>query len=130
PHYFYMIPDTDTVVEFSPLGRIPGRNETLVKEVIHEALHDSLSWRTAAKMPGQGYKLQARNFVMGVTHTVGVRELTWGMWTTVLVAMGDYVRAYPGYDFLFEVRLLRGEDIAGFDIGAGFAMTRGEVLLE
>ncbi|KAL9002719.1 MAG: hypothetical protein Q9188_004372 [Gyalolechia gomerana] len=124
-HYFYIIPDTDIAIEFSPLGLIPGRNETLVKEVFHEALLDSLNWRTTAKMSQQGYKLQVQNFLMGVTHTVGVRELTWGMWTMVLAAMSGYVRAYSGYDFLFEVRLLRGQEVAGLAIGAGVAMTRG-----
>lgn len=62
---------------------------------------------------------------MGVSHSVGMRELTWGMWTDVLVALGWYVRAYPGYDFLFEVRVLRGWDLEGLAVGTGFIVTRG-----
>lgn len=76
-------------------------------------------------MPEQGYKLQVRDFLISVMPTVGVRELTWGLWTMVLAAMGGYVRAYSGYDFMFEVRLLREQEVEGLAIGTGFAMTRG-----
>ena len=78
-----------------------------------------------AKIPGHGYKLQTRSFLVGVSHSAGAHDLTWGMWTIVLTAMKEYTQAYPGYDFLFEVRLLEGQEIAGFVIGAGFALTRG-----
>ncbi|KAI4168985.1 MAG: hypothetical protein LQ343_006016 [Gyalolechia ehrenbergii] len=124
-HYFYIVPDTDIAIEFSPFGFIPGRNETLVQDVFYETLHDSLNWRIAARMPEQGYKLQVRDFLISVMPTVGVRELTWGLWTMVLAAMGGYVRAYSGYDFMFEVRLLREQEVEGLAIGTGFAMTRG-----
>lgn len=76
-------------------------------------------------MPGHGYKLQEQNFIVGVTHAAGMHELTWGMWTTILTSMMGYVQAYPGYDFLFEIRLMEGGELAGFVVGAGFAMTRG-----
>lgn len=62
---------------------------------------------------------------MSVSHSVGASDLTWGMWTIVLTGMNGYVQAYPGYDFQFEIRLMQGEEIEGYVIGAGFAMTRG-----
>lgn len=122
--FYYTIPDSDLAIVFSPLGRIPARNETLVKEVILDALHTSLDYRVTAKIPGHGYKLQERDFLIGVSHTTGVSDLTWGMWTIVLTGMSGYVQAYPRYDFLFEVRLLQGWELEGYVIGAGFAMTR------
>lgn len=76
-------------------------------------------------MPGHGYQVQDKNFIVGVTHAVGRQELTWGIWTKILIGMTGYVQAYPGYDFLFEIRLLEDEEIAGIVIGAGFALTRG-----
>ena len=76
-------------------------------------------------MPGHGYQVQDQTFIVGVTHAAGMQELTWGMWTNVLIAMTGYVKAYPCYDFLFEIRLLEGEELEGFVIGAGFAITRG-----
>ncbi|KAI4130948.1 MAG: hypothetical protein LQ338_001459 [Usnochroma carphineum] len=64
-------------------------------------------------MPGHGYHLQVRNFLMSVSHSVGASDLTWGMWTIVLTGMNGYVQAYPGYDFQFEIRLMQGEEIEG-----------------
>lgn len=62
---------------------------------------------------------------MGISHSAGVHDLTWGMWTIVLTALTGYVHAYAGYDFLFEVELIKEGEIRGYGIGAGFAMTRG-----
>ena len=122
--FFYTIPGSELMLEFSPLGLIPDRNESLVSRVLFDAIHTSLDYRVNAKMPGHGYKLQDQNFVVSVTHTVGKQELTWGMWTIILTGMIGYVQAYPGYDFLFEIRLMEAETLAGSVIGAGFAVTR------
>ncbi|KAL8927863.1 MAG: hypothetical protein Q9172_001163 [Xanthocarpia lactea] len=123
-HYLYLIPDTDLGIEFSPLGQVPRRNEALVKKVIMEGIHDSLEYRVTAKMPGHGYKVQESGFLLSVSHSVGASDLTWGMWTIVLVGINEYVQAYPGYDFQFAIRKFPDEDIEGYVIGAGFAMTR------
>ena len=112
-------------MHFAPLGHIPNRNETLVANVLRDALHASLNYRVSAKMPGHGYQLQEQDFLLSVSHSVGVRDLTWGMWTMILTAMKGYVEAYRGYDFLFEVELVEEEQLRGYIIGAGFAMTRG-----
>ncbi|KAL8963804.1 MAG: hypothetical protein Q9197_007071, partial [Variospora fuerteventurae] len=109
---------------FFPLGFIPNRNETLTKLVLREALYESLHYRTTAKIAGHGYKLQIKNALLSVAHSTGVGDLTWGMWTVVLREMQGYVEAYPGYDFEFEVRKYRGEEIEGYVIGAGFMETR------
>lgn len=123
--FFYVIPDSDLILEFSPLGRNPTRNETLVSETLLDALHTSLDYKVSAKLTGHGYKLQNGDFLVGVSHYAGVHLLTWGMWTVVLTGMMGYVQAYAGYDFAFEIRLVEGEEIEGFVIGAGFAITRG-----
>ena len=93
-----------------------------------EAIRDSLPYRPGAKLPaGGGYKVRVREFLIGVGHSVGVRELTWGLWMMVLEAMNGYVQAYPKYDFEFEIRKYRDEeDIEGYMIGAGFAMVNYE----
>ncbi|KAL8946730.1 MAG: hypothetical protein Q9222_006914 [Ikaeria aurantiellina] len=123
---FYPVPSaTNLMLEFSPLGLIPHRDESLVKSVILQALFDSLEQRVTAKMPGRGYMKQKGNFVVSVVHSAGAALLTWGMWTSSLQCLEGYVRAYPGYDFQFEVRLVEGEEIEGHVIGAGFAITRG-----
>lgn len=87
-------------------------------------MHESLDYRIGAKMPGQGYKVQEGNFLMTVNPAVGVSELTWGMWTILLSGINGYVMAYPGFDFQFQIRKYKEEDIAGYVIGTGFAMTR------
>ncbi len=76
-------------------------------------------------MPGHGYQLQSREFLLSVSHSTGRYDLTWGMWTIVLTAMTGYVHAYAGYDFMFEIELIKPGQIMGYIIGAGFAMTRG-----
>ncbi|KAI4095731.1 MAG: hypothetical protein LQ344_001448 [Seirophora lacunosa] len=124
PHYLHPIIDSDLAIEFYPLGFIPNRNETLVKDVLRQALYDSLNYRTTAKMPGRGYKMQEREFLLSVSHSAGVGDLTWGMWTVVLGEMQGYVDAYPGYDYQFEIRKYRDWEIAGYVIGAGFVETR------
>ncbi|KAL9007602.1 MAG: hypothetical protein Q9173_007167, partial [Seirophora scorigena] len=124
PHYLHPIIDSDLAIQFYPLGFIPNRNETLVKDVVRQALYESLNYRTTAKMPGRGYKLQEREFLLSVAHSAGVGDLTWGMWTVVLEGMQGYVVAYPGYDYQFEIRKYRGWEIAGYVIGAGFVETR------
>ncbi|KAI4148871.1 MAG: hypothetical protein L6R39_002660 [Caloplaca ligustica] len=123
--FLYPIIDTDLAIVFNALGLIPRRNETLVKQVLFEATYDSLNYRINAKLPGTGYQLQVREFLLSVSHSVGRRDLTWGMWTIVLRGMGEYVKAYPGYDFQFEVRKYQGWEIEGYVIGAGFVETRG-----
>lgn len=122
--YLYIIPDTDLGVEFSSLGLIPHRDETAVKKVISDAIHDSIRYRLSAKMPGHGYKEQEGDFLLSVSHSAGQSELTWGMWTIVLTGINGYVQAYPGYDFQFTIRKYGPADIAGYVIGAGFTMTR------
>lgn len=96
-----------------------------MSRVLLDALLTSLDYRVSAKMPGHGYQAQEQNFIVGVTHAVGKQELTWGMWTMILNGMTGYVQAYPGYDFLFEIRLTEAEELASHVIGAGFAITRG-----
>ncbi|KAL8905144.1 MAG: hypothetical protein Q9207_002803 [Kuettlingeria erythrocarpa] len=123
--YLYIIPDTDLGIVFTALGQIPTRNEAIAKKVVLDAIHDSLDYRIVAKMPGQGYKVQQGNFLMSVSHSAGASELTWGMWTILLSAINGYVMAYPGYDFQFEVRKYKEDDIEGYVIGAGFGITRG-----
>ena len=39
-------------------------------------------------------------------------------------ALDEYARVYPGYDFLFELRMYRGWEIEGYQIAAGFVETR------
>ena len=96
-----------------------------MRAVIFEAIRDSLAFRSIAKLPGDGYKLQVRSFLLGVSHSVGVRDLTWGMWMMALEAMNGYTQAYPKYDFEFEIRKFRSEgDIEGYVIGLGFAYER------
>ncbi|KAL8956991.1 MAG: hypothetical protein Q9193_005624, partial [Seirophora villosa] len=124
PHYLHPIIDSDLAIEFYPLGFIPNRNETLVKDVLRQALYESLNYRTTAKMPGQGYKMQEQEFLLSVSHSAGVGDLTWGMWTVVLGEMQGYVDAYPGYDYQFEIRKYRDWEIRGYVIGAGFVETR------
>lgn len=63
--------------------------------------------------------------LIGVNHAVGSSEITWGMWTVVLTGLSGYVQAYPGYDFLFEVKLMERGALEGWDIASGFVMTRG-----
>lgn len=91
---------------------------------MREALYNTLNYRTAAQIPASGYKLQIQDFLLSVSHSVGVRELTWGMWTIYLRGLDDYVQAYPGYDFQFELRKYRGWEIEGYVLGAGFVETR------
>ncbi|KAL8659928.1 MAG: hypothetical protein Q9202_006883 [Teloschistes flavicans] len=122
--YLYIIPDTDLGVVFAPLGLIPHRDETAVRKVISDAIHDSIAYRINAKMPGHGYKEQEGGFLLSVSHSAGRSELTWGMWTIVLTGINGYVQAYPGYDFQFTIRRYEPADIAGYVVGAGFAKTR------
>lgn len=123
--FYYIIPDTDLAIHFAPLGLIPGRNETLVTNVLREAFYTSLDYRVTAKMPGHGYQLQEREFLLSVSHSAGMHDLTWGMWTIILTAMTGYVHAYAGYDFMYEIECIPEGQIRGHMIGAGFAMTRG-----
>lgn len=116
------------MLEFSPLGKNPHRNEDAVRQVLRDALYTSLDFRVTASLPGSGYKLQEGSFLLGVTHATympGMKRLTWGMWTIVLTSITGYAQAYPGYDFLFEIRLVEVEEITDYVIGAGFAITRG-----
>ncbi|KAL8783076.1 MAG: hypothetical protein Q9213_004888 [Squamulea squamosa] len=123
-HYLHPILDTDLAILFSPLGKITGRDETIVHQVFRVALYESLDFRTTAKLPGTGYHKQIQNFLLSVTHSVGLRDLTWGMWTIYVRALDEYARAYPGYDFLFELKQYRGWEIQGYQIAAGFVETR------
>ena len=45
--------------------------------------------------------------------------------TRVLMVLGEYVEAYPGYDFSIDIRSLEGETLSGYVIASGFCMTRG-----
>ncbi|KAL9603242.1 MAG: hypothetical protein Q9219_001262 [cf. Caloplaca sp. 3 TL-2023] len=124
-HFFYPIPSNpDIILVFNPLGQDSSRDEGLVRGVIRDAISESLTKRISSKMPGHGWKLQHENFLLCVTHSVGASDLTWGMWTTVLIALKEYVQAYPRYNFSFDIRLVEGFDIEGDVIAAGFAMTR------
>lgn len=62
--------------------------------------------------------------MLSVAHAVGVRDLTWGMWTQVLGPLREYVHAYPGYDFQFDIRMEQEESLQGRVIGAGFLYMR------
>ena len=62
--------------------------------------------------------------MLSVSHAVGVRDLTWGMWTKVLGPLREYVYAYPGYDFQFDIRMEEEESLRGRVIGAGFLIER------
>ncbi|KAM0799829.1 hypothetical protein BDR22DRAFT_890107 [Usnea florida] len=128
--YFYLIPDSNLIIEFSPLGLIPNRNETLVQQTIRQATIASLSpYRPQTPLSENGYHLQEGGFLLGVqpsVHRPGEEPLTWGRWTDALWGVFAYVQAYPRFDFSFMLWVL--EDLRagdGYVIGAGFAITRG-----
>ncbi|KAL8852069.1 MAG: hypothetical protein Q9221_002999 [Calogaya cf. arnoldii] len=124
-HYPYLLPsDPNLGIEFHPLGLVPHRNEALVKKVLLDAIHATLDKRVGAKMPGHGYQIQEGGFLLSVGHSMGASELAWGMWTRILEGLEDYVKAYPGYDFQFQIRTWREEELRGRVIGAGFAKVR------
>lgn len=75
-------------------------------------------------MPAWGFQIQEAGFLLSIGHSRGASDLTWGMWTIILSGLNEYVIAYPGYDFQFQVRRWRGEELEGYVIGAGFAKTR------
>ena len=106
-----------------------GRDERLVEQVIGEAFRASLDpYRPLQSLPEDGYKLQIDYFALLVTPSKrlpGEETLTWGMWTEVLAALQGYVKAYPKYDFTFDVYLL--PPVGGshsYVIASGFAFTR------
>ncbi|KAL8842378.1 MAG: hypothetical protein Q9176_002767 [Flavoplaca citrina] len=123
-HYPYLIPNTDLGIEFHPLGLVPHRNEAVVRKVLQDSIYASLEYRVSAKMPGWGYSKQEGGFLLSVGHSTGASEFTWGMWTIVLTGLNEYVSAYPGYDFQFQIRRWAEEELMGKVIGAGFAKMR------
>ena len=95
-----------------------------MKQVLLAAIRAAINTKGNLIIPAPGYRLQEDDFLLSVTHTVGMRKLTWHMWTRVLQALMDYVKAYPTWDFEFEIRLVPEESFMGYVIGAGFAKTR------
>ena len=55
----------------------------------------------------------------------GQKPLSWGYWSEVVLALFEYVEAYPGYDFSYNI-WWKSEDepSQGYVIGTGFAKTR------
>ena len=126
--FFYEIPWTSLVLELNALGLIRGRDETVVKNVLDEAFRASLDHPPHVGMPGTGYQLQEGNFLLGVAPSrtlPGEQRLKWQMWTETLTALFGYTRAYPGYDFTFEIWLSPEVGPSnGYVIGTGFGIWR------
>ena len=126
---YYALPDSDLTLELSSLGLIPGRNERVVAQVINEATQASSDpYRSQLAISDEGYQLQGGRFLLGVTPSAvvaGEERLTWGRWTDTLAGILDYVEAYPGYDFTFDIWVVPevGQS-EGYVIGGGFAITR------
>ncbi|CAF9932854.1 MAG: hypothetical protein HETSPECPRED_008462 [Heterodermia speciosa] len=122
--FYYPIPDTDLLLQFSPIGKPPFRREAFAIQAVVDAIHTSLGYKTTAKLPSEGYKINIGDVILGVSHYVGKRDLTWGMFTLVMTSVKSYMQAYPGYDFAFEVRLFQEWGLESFVIASGFMMTR------
>ena len=85
-------------------------------------------FRPQTPMAMQGYQLQRDSFLLSVLPSKrlpGQKPLSWGYWSEVLLAMSEYVEAYPGYDFSFNIwwKPEDGES-QGYVIGSGFAKSR------
>ena len=112
------------------LGQIPGRNESAVEEDINRAFTASIARpQPRIAIPQRGLHVQGQGFLLGVTPSrrlPGEELLTWGMWSDVLSSIHEYVDAYPGYDFAFEVWFTPPDGAAssGYVIGGGLGITR------
>ena len=111
------------------LGQIPGRNESAVEEVINRAFTASIARpQPRIAIPQRGLHVQGKGFLLGVTPSrrlPGEELLTWGMWSDVLSSIHEYVEAYPGYDFAFEVWFVPPVGASsGYVIGGGLGITR------
>ena len=115
-------------LELNSLGVIPRRDEGLVQYVLNKAFRASLDHPPLQPMSEAGYKLQEGNWLLGVVPSrtlPGEERIKWLMWTEALSGLLGYTRAYPGYDFTFEIWLSRPVGTSdGYVIGTGFAMSR------
>ena len=101
----------------------------MVKEILNEAFRASVRpFRPQTPITMQGLLYHTEGFVLSVLPSrrlPGQKPLSWGYWSEVLLAMFEYVEAYPGYDFSYNI-WWKPEDEAsqGYVIGTGFAKTR------
>ena len=126
--FFYDIPFTPLILELNTLGVIRNRDETIVQHVLDEAFRASLDRPPNVGLSQAGYQLQEGTFLLGVAPSrtlPGEQRLKWQMWTETLTGLFGYTRAYPGYDFTFEIWLFPEDgSVKSYVIGAGFAISR------
>ena len=79
-------------------------------------------------MSEAGYQRHEGSFLLGVTPSrtlPGEERIKWQMWTDALTGFFGYTRAYPGYDFTFEIWLFpQVGPSKSYVVGAGFAISR------
>ena len=130
-NYFDSILGSDLGVVYHPFGHNPRQDQQVVLRILFEATGEALGHRVYGKVPRVGLQSNIQNTIFGVKPSVGDTSLTWGMWTRVLVSLSSsdgYIHTYPGYDFSFDIALLKDESSDYDVIASGFlmALVRGE----
>lgn len=131
----YHIPDTALNVTFTDTELDPTRNESLVSSCITAAIHDTLS-KEYFQLIGHdlSYVRESGSSAHHDYHKDSLSifpedGMTWGMWTTALIAVNWFVEKYGGWDFSFRVMLVDEQDARRWvrGVGEGYLWTLDEV---
>jgi len=121
---FYTIPNADITMKFLNWGHVnlPGAE---ARAVLQLATTDCFTHGSQKYIPGGDHEFPSGDTLLEVTPRTESSEyrrpLTWILWLRAITGLKDWVRAYPGLNFAFEIyELLETESgVEEFSIGSG-----------